>query len=194
MNRERILVAVTGASGSIYAKYFCKILYRLGLEVHLIFSDTGLEVTKFELGEKGLNEIRSCIKVEFDCKKFFAPPASGSSRYHSMVIIPCTMGTLGAISNGMSQNLIHRAADCFLKEEKKLIAVVRESPFNEVHLENMLKFKRAGGVVYPAMPAFYSHPQSLDDMAYFFAGRIVEFLGFKVNDLKTWDSTNTKAF
>ncbi len=189
MNSQKILIAITGASGSIYAKYFCKIIHTLDLQVHLIFSDTGLEVTRFELGETGLNEIRSCSVAEFDCKKFFAPPASGSSRYHSMVIIPCTMGTLGAISNGISQNLIHRAADCFLKEKKTVIAVVRETPLNEIHLENMLKFKRAGGTIYPAMPAFYSHPKSLDDMAYFFAGRLAEFLGFEVKDLKTWDNS-----
>jgi 4-hydroxy-3-polyprenylbenzoate decarboxylase len=131
--------------------------------------------------------IRELAVREYDASELSARPASGSSRWQAMVILPCTMGTLGAIANGISLNLIHRSADCFLKQRRPVIAVIRETPLNLIHLKNMLRFSEAGGIVYPAMPAFYSRPGSIDEMARFFAARIAEFLGFIVEDMPVWE-------
>ncbi len=181
-----ILMAVTGASGAIYSLKFVELMYELGQDVHVVFSHTGLEVCRLELGEEGVERIKSFCTVVYDVSRFDVAPASGSSRWHSMVVLPCTMGTLGAIANGVSMNLIHRCADCFLKEQRSVVAVVRETPLNRIHLKNLLAFCEAGGTVFPAMPAFYSHPSSLEEMAVFFVGRLAEFLGFEVKDLPVW--------
>ena len=183
---RKVVLAVTGASGSIYALKFAEIAHELGVEIHLMFSETGLEVTRFELGEKGLLSLKNLATAEYDVKRFWSSPASGSSRLDAMVIMPCTMGTLGAIANGISRNLIHRAADCFLKERRPLIVAARETPLNEIHLRNMLTLSQAGGIIFPTMPAFYSKPTNLDEMAFFFSGRVAEFLGLKVERLTVW--------
>ncbi len=103
-----------------------------------------------------------------------------------MVIIPCTMGTLSAVAQGAARNLIHRAADVMLKERRPLVLVVRETPFNLIHLRNMLQAAEAGAVIYPAMPAFYHHPQDLSEMINFFVKRLAEFLGLEIPELKRW--------
>ncbi len=181
-----VLVAVTGASGSVYALGLLELLKQLDHEVHLIMSETGEKVCGLELGGKGLQRLKALSSRVHEVSRFESLPASGSSRWRAMVIIPCTMGTLGAVVNGISLNLIHRAADCFLKEKRPLVAVVRETPLNRIHLRNMLEFSDAGGIVYPAMPAFYSRPSSLDEMVFFFAGRLAEFLGFEIKELPVW--------
>ena len=181
-----LLVAVTGASGSIYSLSFLKLMKRLGQETHLIISDAGRRVAAHELGESGISQMESLASRCYDAADIGAAPASGSSRWRAMVILPCTMGTLGAISNGMSSNLIHRAADCFLKERRPLVLVTRETPLNGIHLKNMLAAHEAGAVIYPATPAFYNRPCSTEQIASFLAGRIAEFLGFHVENLETW--------
>ena len=181
-----VLLAVTGASGSMYALKFLEIMDDLGQDVHLVISDTGLDVCRLELGGEGLDRLRGLASVMYDVSRFDAAPASGSTRWRAMVILPCTMGTLAAIAGGVSQNLIHRSADCFLKERRTLVAVVRETPLNRIHLKNLLSFSDAGGIVYPAMPSFYSRPADLEEMAAFFAGRLAEFLGFEIKDLPVW--------
>ena len=181
-----ILLAVTGASGSIYALKFLEIMNDIGQDVHLVISDTGFEVCRLELGAEGLDRLRGLSSETYDVSRFDAAPASGSARWRAMVILPCTMGTLGAIVSGISRNLIHRSADCFLKERRTLVAVVRETPLNRIHLKNLLSFSDAGGTVYPAMPSFYSRPSNLEQMAAFFTGRLAEFLGFEIKDLPVW--------
>ncbi len=181
-----VLLAVTGASGSIYALKFLEIMAGIGQEVHLVVSETGRQVCRLELGPKGMEAMAGFAGRVYNCSRFDEMPASGSSRWRAMVILPCTMGTMGAIVNGISMNLIHRAADCFLKENRQVVAAVRETPLNRIHLKNMLAFSEAGGVVYPAMPSFYSHPAGLDEMAAFFAGRLAEFLGFRIEGLPVW--------
>ena len=185
-----VLVAVTGASGSLYALKFLELLHRLDQEVHLTISETGKRVCRLELGQDGLRSMEKLAAEIHDVSRFDALPASGSSRWQAMLILPCTMGTLGAIVNGVSMNLIHRSADCFLKERRLILAVVRETPLNRIHLKNLLAFSDAGGVVYPAMPAFYSKPSTRDEMAGFFAGRLAEFLGFEIKDLPVWQGTS----
>ena len=185
-----LLIAVTGASGSLYSLKFLEIMNAMGQEVHLIISDTGRRVCMLELGDMGLERLMGLAAGVYDVSGFDAPPASGSSRWRAMVILPCTMGTLGAIVSGISMNLIHRSADCFLKEQRSIVAVVRETPLNRIHLKNLLAFSNAGGIVYPAMPAFYSRPTDLDEMAAFFAGRLAEFLGFEIKDLPVWHGSS----
>ncbi len=184
--KEPILIAVTGASGSIYAKAFLEILKGLEIEAELIISQAGRQVASLELGRQGSEELTGLAKHVYDPENIAAKPASGSARYQAMVVIPCTMGTLAAVANGISTNLIHRAADCSLKEGRRLILAVRETPFNRTHLKNMLAAQEAGATIYPAMPSFYHKPSTLDEMAHFFAGRLAEFLGFKVPGLKRW--------
>ncbi len=185
-NRNPVLLAVTGASGSIYALKFMEILDQLDCKVHLIISRAGRQVVKIERGEEGLQLLMDRAAEVYDPEDFAAPPASGSSLWEAMVILPCTMGTLGSIVRGISRNLIHRAADCFLKERRTLVLATRETPLNHIHLKNMLAAHEAGAVIYPAMPSFYHKPSDLDDMAYFFAGRLAEFLGFQVESLRRW--------
>ncbi len=181
-----VLLAITGASGSIYALKFMEIMQELGQEVHLIVSGAGRQVANLELGPGGLEALTGKASRVYEYENFAAPPASGSSLWRAMVILPCTMGTLAAVANGISQNLVHRAADCFLKERRPLVLVTRETPLNRTHLKNMLSVHEAGAVLYPAMPSFYHKPASIEEMAYFFAGRLAEFLGFEVKSLKRW--------
>jgi len=193
--RKKIILAITGASGSLYAVQFLKLMQHLDVEIHGIISDAGRLVLQHELGltPDDLNE----FIVQWHAKDDFgAPMSSGSSKFDAMLVLPCTMGTLGAIANGIAKNLVHRAADVMLKEKKPLLLAVRETPFNRIHMENMLKVHDAGAVVCPPMPSFYHHPDSLEEMATFFAGRMADLLGFEIDGLKRWQGislSKTKA-
>lgn len=189
-NQLPILLAVTGASGSIYALKFLELSSDLGLEVHVIISRAGREVVRCELGEEGNDKLVGLAYTVYQEDDLTAPPASGSSLWHAMVVLPCTMGTLSAVANGASRNLIHRACDCFLKERRPLVLAVRETPFNLIHLRNMTRAVEAGAVIYPCMPSFYHGPKTLDDVAEFLAGRILEFLGIRVEGLKRWNGAH----
>jgi len=182
--KNRIILAITGASGSLYAEAFAKIMGELDVEVHGIISDAGRQVMALELDTKP--ESLAGITKWYDVHDFTAAVASGSGRFSGMVVLPCTMGTLGAIANGICGNLIHRAADVMLKERRPLVLTVRETPLNRTHLENMLKVQAAGAIICPAMPAFYHRPGTLADLAQAFAGRVAEQLGFTVPGLKAW--------
>ncbi len=185
---QRLVVAVTGASGAIYA---CKLLERLdrmaGVEVHALISSAGRQVLRLETGLAP--EDLPGVDRWFAADDFTAPMASGSARYHGMVIVPCTTGTLAAIAAGLSRNCIHRAADVMLKERRPLVLAVRETPLGRAHLENMLRVHDAGGIICPAMPAFYHHPSDLGDLADQFAGRLLEQLGLQVPGLRRWTGT-----
>lgn len=175
---QRIIVAVTGASGSLYAREFIGLMAAHDVEVHAVVSDAGREVMGLELGMAP--EDFSGVATWFPVNDFTAPMASGSSRYDAMVVLPCSMGTLAAIANGLSANLIHRAADVMLKEKRPLLLAVRETPLNRTHLRNMLAAHEAGAVICPPMPAFYHMPQTLDEMARFFAARLGDLLGLDI--------------
>ena len=185
-----LLMAVTGASGTIYSVKFLELMQRLDQEVHLILSDAGAQVVRMELGSRTVTLMKNLAATVYGPGDFAAPPASGSAFYRAMVILPCTMGTLAAVAHGLTQNLIHRAADCFLKEKRPLVLAVRETPFNRTHLKNMLAAHDSGATIFPSMPSFYHHPENLDEMALFFAGRIADFLGFEMPDLKRWNGEN----
>lgn len=184
-----VLLAVTGASGSVYSLSFLELMEHLGQPTALIISSAGRQVIRHELGKHGIEKMKALSSRVFDAEDTGAEPASGSSRWKAMTILPCTMGTLGAVANGISANLIHRAADCFLKERRPLVLVPRETPLNRVHISNMLAAHDAGAVIYPAMPSFYHKPDSVEEMAAFFACRIAEFLGFHVKELNVWRGT-----
>ena len=184
------IVAITGASGAIYGVRLLEVMSELKIPVELVISDTARIVMKEELGDKGdrlIFERRTgtIFKTENGASPlrihgfhdFTAPIASGSYPTEGMVIIPCSMGTLGAIASGLSQNLIHRAADCTIKEGRKLVLVPRETPLSAIHLENMLKLARLGVKIVPPMPAFYSARQTVEDLVDFVVGKVLDQLG-----------------
>jgi 4-hydroxy-3-polyprenylbenzoate decarboxylase len=158
----KIAVAVTGASGAIYAKRLLETLQKLQeqvTEVSLVWSSNAFTVWEHELGNKDYERLPFTIYAKDD---FLAPFASGSSTYEALVICPCSMGTVGRIAAGISNDLITRAADVMLKERRKLICVVRETPYNLIHLKNMTAVTEAGGIICPATPSFYSKPADIE--------------------------------
>ena len=183
--KKKIILAITGASGSLYAVEFLKLMAKAEVEVHGIISEAGQQVLGLELGI-GKAELSPYVSQWHEIKNFAAPVSSGSSRIDGMAVLPCTMGTLAAIANGLTRNLIHRAADVTLKERRPLILAVRETPLSRVHLTNMLKADEAGAVICPPMPAFYHKPENLEDMARAFAGRVASLLGFDLPNLPRW--------
>lgn len=199
---ERYIVGITGASGSIYGIRLIEELLKKDCEVFLTITKTGLLVIKEEMGldltsltgeEAVQSALRSFFKDEkerltyYDIGHIGASIASGSFRAKAMVVLPCSMGTASSIASGASNNLLERSADVMLKEGKPLLVVPRETPFSIIHLENLLKIAKAGGKVIPAMPGFYFHPQTIDDMVYFLVGRILDQLGVDNDLFKRWE-------
>lgn len=186
MSSKKIVVGITGASGSLYAKLLLDKLFVNNIskdDVAVVFTDCGKQVFSYELGEKSLEDIPySC----FDNSSFFAPFASGSSDYECLVVIPCTMGTLGRIAGGAASDLISRTADVMLKERRKLILVTRETPLSLIHIRNMATVTEAGGIICPANPSFYSHPKSIEQLAETVVDRILRLIGFEFEAYK-WE-------
>lgn len=181
----KIIVAVTGASGSIYADVLLKTLSGYagsGHEISLIFSETATKVWEYELGNKLWQDFGF---TRYSNTDLFAPPASGSAAYDAMIAIPCSAGTLARMAAGTADNLICRAADVMLKERKKLVLVLRETPFSLIHIQNMERLTLAGAMIFPACPSFYSRPQSVEDVVKTVTNRVLETIGIKT-DLKRW--------
>ena len=175
----KIAVAVTGASGSIYARILLERLQELKeqvTEVGLVWSSNAPTVWEHELVNK---DYQSFPFRSYKNDDFMAPFASGSSSYESLIICPCSMGTIGRIAAGISNDLITRAADVMLKERRKLICVVRETPYNLVHLKNMVAVTEAGGIICPATPSFYSRPRNLDEAVETVISRVLQLAGVK---------------
>lgn len=182
---KKILVGITGASGALYAFYFLKELKKLEISCEVIITEAGKLVWKHELDMEWQILKNLAFKV-YEEKEISAPPASGSGVYYGMVIIPCSMGTLSAIACGSARNLLQRAADVMLKERKPLVLVVRETPLNFIHLKNMLTCTQAGAIVFPAMPAFYQKPKTLEELISYFIKRIIQFLGLSKEPSLIW--------
>ncbi len=183
---NRYVLAVTGASGMLYAReLFAWFRTRTELEVHAVCSHAGEQVLRLELGMT-FAELAGPRAIVHAVDDFTAPLASGSFRVRAMVVIPCTMGTLGAIAQGVPRNLIHRAAEVNLKERRPLILVVRETPLSLVHLRNLTRAAEAGATIFPAMPSFYHRPRTLEEMARNFAGRVLDHLGLEHGLTKRW--------
>jgi len=180
MNKQKIIVAVTGASGSIYAKILLDNLLLLNEqieEVGMIFSKNAEEIWQHELGDKSFQDYPF---KKYPVTDFYAPFASGSAQYHTMIICPCSMGMLGRIAHGTSDDLISRAADVTLKEKRKLILVPRETPYNLMHIKNMELVTLAGGIICPATPSFYSKPKSLQEIATTVIDRVLDLAGLQI--------------
>jgi 4-hydroxy-3-polyprenylbenzoate decarboxylase len=176
---RKIIIAVTGASGSIYAQKLLEKISNLKdppEEIAVIFSDTAREIWKHETGGKYVAKVPA---KEYDNNNYFAPFASGSSTYDTMIICPASMGTLGRIANGTSDDLIARAADVILKEKRRLIIVPREAPYNLIHIKNMETLTLTGAIICPASPSFYSKPETIDDLIMTTVDRIITLAGFE---------------
>ncbi len=192
---KKIVVGITGASGSIYAKRMIEVLVQKEIQVHVIATEKGKQVFKYELSLdlnqwiKELNATYCNVKLE-NHQNLFAGVASGSHGFDAVVILPCSMGTLAEISHGLSRNLLTRAADVALKEGRKLVIVPRETPFNTIHLENMTRLSKVGATIIPAMPGFYHHPQTMDDLINFVVGKVLSYLNIDHNLFKKWEDTN----
>jgi len=183
---QRLIVGITGATGTIFGVRILQMLHGSGVETHLVVSKWAARTLAHET-PYSLKEIQGLATQSYGSGDQGAAISSGSFVTLGMVIAPCSMRTLAAIAHGLGDNLIHRAADVVLKERRKLVLVVRESPFNEIHLENMLKLARMGVVILPPMPAFYNHPQSLDDMVNHVAMRVVDQFDIHLDVMNRWD-------
>lgn len=191
---KKIVVGITGASGSIYAKRLIEVLVEEGVQVNVVASDNGRQVFGFELGIslnkfiENLSLTYSNIKLENN-NNMFSGVASGSNKYDAVIIAPCSMGTLAEISHGLSRSLLTRVADVALKEGRKLVIVPRETPLNTIHLENMCKLSKMGVGIIPAMPGFYHHPSSIEEIVDFLIGKILDYLNIENNLFKKWKDT-----
>ncbi|HMU46920.1 MAG TPA: UbiX family flavin prenyltransferase [Chitinophagaceae bacterium] len=180
---RKVVIAITGASGSVYPELLLRKLEQINTqwdEVAVVMTDNAKEVWQTELGNDSWEELKFRFYSKTD---FSAPFASGSGQFDTMIIIPCSMGTLGRIATGMSNDLITRAADVILKERRKLICVVRDTPYNLIHIRNMETVTLAGGVICPATPSFYSRPKTIEAVAATVVDRVLDLAGF---DIKTY--------
>lgn len=197
--KEKITVAITGASGSAYALRLIECLVAANFQIYILCSSAARVVFDTEVGLKVPASPDAATKVfsdKFQAKasqitffgkeQWFSPVASGSAAPKKMIVCPCSTGTLAAISQGMSDNLIERAADVVIKERGQLIMVVRETPFSTIHLQNMLTLSQMGVTVMPAAPGFYHQPKSINDLIDFMVGRMLDHLGIEQSIMPRW--------
>jgi len=182
----RLIVGITGATGTIFGVRLLQMLYGSGVETHLVMSKWGQRTLVHET-QYGVKDVQHMATESYPIGDQGAAISSGSFTTLGMVVAPCSMATLAAIANGLGSNLIHRAADVMLKERRKLVLVVRESPLNEIHLENMLKLSRMGVVILPPVPAFYNHPQNLEDLINHTTMRILDQFDIHLDVMNRWD-------
>ena len=179
MSKKKIVIAITGASGAIYAKLLLDKLQLLGdqiAEVGIVMSDNARQVWQFELDNEAYKNYPFTF---YDKTDFMAPFASGSAKFDTMVIIPCSMGTLGRIAGGISNDLTTRAADVILKERRKLILVARDMPLNLIHIRNMETVTLAGAIICPAVPSYYSKPKTVEEVAATVVDRVIDLMGLE---------------
>lgn len=182
----RLVIAMSGGSGAQYALRLIETLHRLNHTIDLVISDGAKKVLELEVGEN-YERVLKLADYRYDVRDIGAKIASGTHPNDGMIIVPCSMKTLSAIANGFSQNLIHRAADCMLKERRKLVLVNRETPMNRVHLQNMLTANDAGAIIMPASPGFYYKPQTVDDIINFVVGKILNVFKIEHDLFSPWD-------
>lgn len=189
MIKRKIAIAITGASGSVYAKVLLDKVVALKSQISdigIVMSDNAKDVWKHELGNTTFNDYEFTF---FDKHDFNAPFASGSAGFETLIVCPCSMGTLGRIASGVSNDLITRAADVMLKERRKLILVVRETPYSLIHLNNMKTVTKSGGIICPATPSFYSIPKSIEEVAATVINRVIDLAGFEDRSYR-WGQKN----
>ncbi|UEG55125.1 UbiX family flavin prenyltransferase [Mucilaginibacter daejeonensis] len=183
---KKIVIAITGASGAIYAKLLFEQLQKLQdqiADVGVVMSANAKQVWETELDDDSYTQLPFKF---YDKHDFMAPFASGSARYDTMVVIPCSMGTLGRIAAGVSDDLVTRAADVILKERRKLILVARDTPLNLIHIRNMQTVTEAGGIICPAVPSFYSRPRTIEEVAMTVVNRVIDLMGLE-NESFRWN-------
>lgn len=198
---RKVLVGITGASGTIYAERLIEELLNKVERVYIVATNAAREVAQFELAKPAVGRFSLMEALEGKVREqdrntirlcriddFFSPVASGSSVPSDMVVMPCSMGTLGRIACSLSTNLLERAADVVLKERKRLVICPREAPFNTIHLKNMLQLSEAGATILPAMPAFYQKPKTLEDAVDFVVGRTLESINIEHELYPKWNS------
>ena len=194
---RHFVVAVTGASGSIYGLRLVSELLRAGCRVSLLLTAAGRQVLKHEVGldwstesQQQRHQVQEYFaSIAVDClhiEDFWAGSASGSNPADAMIVMPCSMGTAGRIAAGLSSNLLERAADVMLKERRQLMLVPRETPFNTIHLENLLRLAQAGAVILPAMPGFYHGPDTIADLVDFIVGKVLDQLAVDHDLFERW--------
>ena len=195
---KNIVVGITGASGSIYGLRLIGELLHAEKQVTVLLTNAGRQVLAFETGLKLSEKPQECLQElkehfktgenlrHYALNDFFASVASGSSTPEAVVICPCSMGTVGRIAAGLSDNLLERVADVALKENRKLLLVPRETPFNQIHLENLLRLSKAGAQILPAMPGFYQQPETVADLVNFVVGKVLDNLDIEHQLFKRW--------
>jgi len=183
MSNRKIIVAITGASGSIYAKLLLDFLStQNNIEVGVVMSENAKTVWAHELENENYKDYSFAF---YEKNNFYAPFASGSAKYDTMIVVPCSMGTLGRIANGISNDLLTRSVDVILKERRKLILVARETPYNLIHINNMKSVTEAGGIICPATPSFYSNPKTIEELAKTVVNRVIDLIELD-NDSYRW--------
>jgi 4-hydroxy-3-polyprenylbenzoate decarboxylase len=184
--RRRLIVGMTGSTGAIFGVRLLEALQHSDIESHLVISKWAQRTIEHET-RFTVEQVRSLATVVHSQGDMGAPISSGSFLTEGMVVIPCSVRTLGGIANGYGEHLVHRAADVLLKERRRLVLVVRETPLSEVHLENMLKLARMGVIMLPPMPAFYNHPQTVDDLIDHIVARVLDQFHIPAPFAKRWD-------
>ncbi len=185
MKRNKLIVGIGGASGAIYADLLLKKLMHLQdqyEDVGIVYSKNSLINREEELGSQ--NSIEDYGFKVYENNNFYAPFASGSAKYNTMIVVPCSMGLLGRIATGVSSDLMTRSADVILKERRRLVLVVREAPYNLIHINNMKIITEAGGIICPATPSFYSKPQTIEEVALTVVDRVLDLAGFDISSFR----------
>ena len=186
MNTRKLIIGMTGASGSVFGVRLLEVLRDTEVETHLIVSKWAQQTLEHETPFK-IDDLKSLANHYYGPGQMSAKVSSGSFLTDGMVIIPCSAKSVAAIANGFGEHLVHRAADVILKERRPLVLVVRETPLNDIHLENMLKLSRMGVTILPPMPAFYNHPESLDDIVNHIVGRVLDQFDIECQFEQRWD-------
>ena len=182
--KHKIIVSITGASGSIYAKVLLDKLVGLSSQIEqvgIVMSNNAKDVWKHELGN---DDYKNYPFKFYETTNFYAPFASGSAKYNVMIVCPCSMGTLARIASGISNDLTTRAADVILKERRKLILLIRDTPYSLIHINNMQTISQAGGIICPASPSFYSNPKNFEELAATVVDRVLDLAGLEINSYR----------
>ncbi len=184
IQKHKIIVSITGASGSIYAKVLLDKLQKLSDQIEavgIVMSDNAKDVWKHELGNE---DYKNYPFTFYEKTNFYAPFASGSAKYNTMIICPCSMGTMARIATGISNDLTTRAADVILKERRKLILMIRDTPYSLIHINNMQTVTQAGGIICPASPSFYSNPKTFEELASTVVDRALDLAGLEIKSYR----------
>lgn len=185
-----LVVGITGASGVIYGIRLLEVLQKMEVRTHLVLSEWGEQTIEIET-EYSVDHVKGLASVYYSKNNLSAAIASGSFRTNGMVILPCSMKTLSAIAHGYTENLLIRAADVTLKESRRLVLLPRETPFNAIHLENMLKLARLGVIIQPPLPAFYSKPVEISDIVDHTVGRLLDHFHIEHDLVKRWGTSDS---